>query len=150
MRELFDRLQEPEPGLAVRIGSLFEKTAFDQRLQQIEFRVADRLHCVEAAAVDEHGQASKQASLVLVEQVVAPGDRRSEGLLALLEITSAAGQHAQPLVQAAEQGLRREHNDSRGRELEREREPIDASADLCNRCDVVSCRREVRLRGACT
>ena len=98
MRELFDRLQEPEPRLAIRIGSLFEKTAFDQRLQKIDVRVADPLHGVEAAAVDEHGQAGEQAPLVLVEQVVAPGDRRSEGLLALLEITSAAGQEAQALV----------------------------------------------------
>ena len=65
-----------------------------------------------------------------VEQVVAPLDRRAQRPLALGQVAGAAGEQRQPLVEPLEELLGRERLDARGGELEREREVVEAAADL--------------------
>ena len=68
--------------------------------------------------------------LPLAQQVVAPGDRGPQRVLALVGVLRAAGQQRQPLVEPAQQRLGRERPHPRRRELDRERQAVEPGADL--------------------
>src|SRR5262249_41025439 len=85
---LADRLQHPEARLGIR-ADLLQQALRDQRAHAVEYvdaeravRVADVLGSLEGAAADEDRETPEQRLLLGVEQVVAPGDRASERLLA--------------------------------------------------------------------
>ena len=68
------------------------------------FGVAHGLGRVEAGAVDKDCQPAKQQLIWCLEQVVAPLDGVSQGLVALVRIPRAACEHCEALAQPAEQG----------------------------------------------
>ena len=72
---------------------------------------------------------ANSASLRVVEQVVAPGERGAERLLARVGV-AAAGEQVEPRAQALEQLLGRKHAHTSRRQLEREREVVELRADL--------------------
>ena len=78
---------------AARLGD--DEALIDQRLDLIQRRARDGLGVIERERSAEHGQASKGHLLGLVEQVVAPGDRRPQRPLALGQVMGAARQHRQ-------------------------------------------------------
>ena len=97
-----DRLQHREARLAVRAVLLPQQALVDQRRDAVEdvqaevaIRVADRLGRLERAASDEDREATEEALLLIVEQVVAPGDRVAERPLTLGQVAGAAGQQRQ-------------------------------------------------------
>jgi len=101
-RVLPDRLQHPEP-----IFLPAQQALVDERLERVQVRFADVLCGLEGAAAAEDRAALEQEPLVLVEEVVAPPDRRPQRLLA--GVDSAAGlQQVEPLREPVEQLLRRE------------------------------------------
>jgi hypothetical protein len=92
--------------------------------------VADLLGSLERASASEDGQASEEPLLLVQEEVVAPLDRRPQRALALGRIAGATGQERQALVEALEHLGRGHRLYACSRELERERQIVEAGADL--------------------
>ena len=143
-----DRLEHREARLAVGLFLLAEHVAVDQRREarQEVVAAADGLGGVERAAAVEDGEAREERLLVGAEQVVAPVDRRAERLLARGQVAWAAGEEVEALLEPGEQRLRREQLRAGGGELDREREAVEADADLGDRGRVRVRDGEVRLR----
>lgn len=93
-------------------------------------RRAHRLRCIHRAASDADGEAAEEAAFGRVEQVVAPGDRVAERALALRQVAGSAGQQREAALQAGEHRLRSQQLDPRGCQLDRQREAVQASADV--------------------
>ena len=108
---------------------------------------ADGLGRGERAAAGEDGEAREERLLVGAEQVVAPVDRRAERLLAGGQVARAAGEEVEALLEPGEQRLGREQLRTRGGELDRERQAVEADADLGDRRRVRVRDREVGLHG---
>ena len=129
-RELADRLQHPVP-IASRRLAVADEALVDQRLQRVGVRRAHGLGRFVRAAAHEHRKPSEQLPLFPSEEVVRPADRRVQGLLARVDVAPAPELDAVP--EPFEQLLRREDRDACGRELEREREVVEARAELHDR-----------------
>jgi hypothetical protein len=67
--------------------------------------------------------------LWLVEQRVAPVDRRGERALPQRQVAGAAGQERQALAEPVENRLERQHARPGGGELDRQRQPVDLTRD---------------------
>ena len=80
----------------------------------------------------EHGQDLEQRPLVVVEQLVAPGDRGAERPLAVGQVARSAPKDIESSSEAVAQLRRREQAKPRGRELDRERQPVESRADLAD------------------
>jgi hypothetical protein len=101
----------------------------DERLQRVEVGAAHRLRGRECASAGENSEPSEQLLLAGVEQFVRPLDRGPQGGLAGLCIATAT-QNVELLAEALQQLRRRHHHNARSRELERERQVIEARADV--------------------
>ena len=75
-REFADRLEHPVALLAEPPGAAAEEALVEQGGERVEIGIADRLRGLERATAAEHAKPREQPPLVLVEQVVRPGDRR--------------------------------------------------------------------------
>ena len=92
-------------------------------------RPAHRLGGGEGEAAAEHTELAEQELGLGVEQVVAPADRRAQGLLALRRVARTRAQEIQPAAEAVEDLGGGEDLDAGGRELDRQRQAIEAVAD---------------------
>ena len=133
---LADRLEHPEPGLTALAGRLPEEALVDERSQSVEdvhfervVEVADGLGIVDRATADEHAQSREQRSLLGSQEVEAPVDRPTEGSLSFREVPSAARQRREAPVEAGEDRVGGEELDPGGRQLDRQRQPVEACAD---------------------
>src|SRR5919197_1511689 len=90
-RELADRLQHPIARTEFGVTSA-QQALVEQRLQRVGVGLADRLGGRVRAAADEYCQPAEEPALLLLEQVVRPGDGGPEGLLARLGVSSALEQ----------------------------------------------------------
>src|SRR6185369_16193238 len=135
-RELADRLQH-----AVTRGGLVQRqdeheALADQRadrldrIEVVRTTLDEYLRRLEGESAGEHAELAKQALLDRLHQVIAPGDRRAQRLLPFGQVPRAAGQQRQAVLQPREQARRREHRQAGGRELERQRQPVQAAAYL--------------------
>ena len=113
-RELADRLEHPEALVLVRVGAAADEALVEQRRERVEVRVTDRFGRVEGAAAAEDCEPGEELLLVVVEEVVAPGDRRAQRGVALLGVAAALEQ-VEPLRDALEQLLGAEELDPRRR-----------------------------------
>ena len=104
----------------------------------------DLLRGLVGAAAGEDGEASEELLLFFGEEVVRPLDRRAQGLLARIGVALALEQ-VETLREPLEQLLRAEERGAGSGELERERELVEAEAELGHRLG----RRERRIDGAC-
>ena len=109
-------------------------------------RVADLLGRLEDPAAAEDAEPDEQALFLVVEQLVAPLDRRPQRLLALGQVAPAGGEERQPVLQPAEQLVRLEHLHPGGRQLDRERQAVEAAADLGQPAVVAAEARQHGLR----
>ena len=105
-------------------------------------RAADRLGGLEVAAAGEDRQPIEQPPAAVVEQVVAPGDRAAQRLLAGRQVARAGGQDVELLLEPGEDRLGRQELDPRGGELDRERHAVQAGADRGDRRGVLVGDRE--------
>ena len=121
---LADRLEQPVP-----LARQAEEALLEQRLERVQVGVADELGCLEDAAVGEHGEPAKEPSLVVGEEVVRPGDRRPQRLLPRVRVAEAC-QQVEALAEPLEDLRRRERPRTRGGELDRERQVVEAPAEL--------------------
>ena len=154
-----DRLQQPEPRLAAA-GLLPDQAAVHQRAQRVDYlhglprirrgsgRVAaDGLHGSQVERARKHSETGQQRLPGRREQVEAPVQGASQGSLALWQITRAARQQPQPVVEPGQQRLRRQHPDPGSGKLDGQRQSVQPAADLRDGPGVVAGQLEVRSRG---
>ena len=107
----------------------------------------NRLGLRYGAAPAEHAEPTQQTALAGVEQLVAPADRRSQLLLARGQITGTVRQQLEWFVEPLEKLLGGQKLDPDRRQLNREWERVNRSADLGDDGRVVGCEAKVRARG---
>ena len=95
--------------------------------------LADLLRGREREAAAKTESRAKSSWTARIEQVVAPLDRRAQRALALGRVARAARQERESRVEALEEPLGSEELRPRGRELDREREAVEAAADRLDR-----------------
>ncbi len=81
-------------------------------------------------AACERTEVGQQAACGRLEQLVAPADRRAQGSLPFRKVASALGRELEPVVERLDQLGRRQVGRAGGDELDRERQPVEATADL--------------------
>ena len=91
----------------------------------------------------EDRQQLEQPLLGGVQQLVAPLDRRPERLLPLRQVAGAAAERLEAARQAVPQRLGREEVEAGGRELDRQRQPVEPAADVGHGGGVVVGQAEV-------
>ncbi len=106
-------------------------------------RRADRLGRLQVEAADEDAQPREQPPLGWSQQVIAPGQRRPQRLLAGRQIAPTGRQHRQSLREPGQQLGRGEQIDAGGRQLDRQRQAVQPGADTGDRRDVVGRQREI-------
>ena len=97
----------------------------------------DRLGGIEVEATQEHGQPAEQDALGVGEKSVRPIHRGAQGLLSAHRNARATGQQAEAVMQTVDDLRQRQGAHSRRRELDRQRHPVQAPADLCHRAGIV-------------
>ena len=75
-----------------RVGPAPDEALVEERRERVEVGVADRLGVRERAAAAEDREPGEEPLLVVVEQVVAPGDRGAQRGMALVGVTAALEQ----------------------------------------------------------
>ncbi|WP_434096172.1 hypothetical protein [Streptosporangium roseum] len=145
-----DRFEQPVPG-AVRAVHGGDQRAVHQADQQIEhvggvqiLTGTDRLGRFQGAPVGVDGQPAQHDALGLGEQLPAPVDHRPQGLLPGRGTPLAGGQQAETVVQPLGQPARAQRPDPGGRQLQREGEAVEPSADRRDRGGVVRVEDEAR------
>ena len=145
---LADRLEHREARLAVGVVGRDGEAAPYQGVERVEVAAADGLDRLEPRAAREHGEAGEEVLLLGLEQLVAPVDRGPQRLLACRSVGGAADEEGEPLVEALEDGLRRQQPDAGGCQLDRERQAVESGADRGDDLRRLGVDREARLDGA--
>ena len=151
-----DRLEHQDPrdlaALAVRGIELPDKALVDQRSEAVDRVQLDAGRCVKLCChrldrldrcPGEDRQDLEQTLLRRSEQLVAPLDRRPEGLLPLGQVARATAERLPAGGEPVPQRLGREEVEPRCRELDRQRQPVEAAADVGNGGGVVVGEPEV-------
>ena len=131
-RVVADRLEHDEPRAPVALPPP-QQAVVDQRCKHGEVGLADAFGGRHRAAADEHGELRESVLLALVQQVEAPLDRLRERRLACGCVARRVAEQLVLLVESFEQLAGVEHVDAGGRELERERQPVEPPADRGHR-----------------
>jgi hypothetical protein len=125
---LADGLKHPEARLLAGTDGALDQAAVDQYPEPLEHvasrqvsAAADGLGRFQRPATGEDGQAPEQRLLTRAEQVVAPGERLAQRLLALRQVGRPAGQQRESPVQSPQQGPRRQQPRPRRRQLDGQR-----------------------------
>ncbi len=124
VRELADRLQHPEAAVCEP-----DEALLDQRLQRVQVGAADGLGRFQGAAAGKDREAGEEPPLLLGEEVVAPGDRRPQGLLARFGIAAALEQ-IEPLRETLQDLGRGEQSRPGRSQLDRKRQVVQPAAQL--------------------
>ncbi len=106
------------------------------------------LRQVERPTTGEHGEPGEHAALVIGQQLMAPVDGTAKGPLAVGRVATAATK-VQAGVEAAGECDGRQQPHTCGRQLDREREPVQSSHDVGDGCRTVSVQPEARADQAC-
>ena len=91
---------------------------------------ADRLHCFQRETAGEDREAPEQLLFACLQQVVAPGNRVAQRLLALWQVSCPPAGQRQAVLQSCQQGSRGEQRENRRGQLECQWQPVQALADL--------------------
>ena len=140
-RERAQRLEQPVVLLAARSFVRDHEVLVDQPAHNVEhthrFDVAhrrrDHLGRLHRKGSGEDAEATEHDLLVLVQPVVAPFHRRGEGLLAREDGAGAAREEMEAIVELEGDALGGHLATTSGGELQRERDAIEAMADLRDR-----------------
>ena len=93
-RVLADGVEQPVARCPVLLLDHHERLV-DEAAEHLQLAVAHGLECGQVEAAGEGAEAPEQRALVVVEQVVAPVERRGERLLARERRAPAGGEHAE-------------------------------------------------------
>ena len=128
-----DRLEHPQPGWRERVLASHEQALGDQAVERVQSGGGDRLGRLDGRAAGEHREPREAALLVVAEQLVAPVDSGAQRLLARGCVARARARRAERGIEAVGDLGRRQQSAAGGRELDRQRQPVDAPADLRDR-----------------
>jgi hypothetical protein len=149
-RVIANRLQHRVARFSAGAFALDDQALVDKRSNHVEVGVAHGLRSWERPAADEDWQPGEEVAFAGVEEAVAPLDRRTQGLLPARPVAGAAGQEVQALIEPSEEFARRQHLHARRRELEREGETVEASADRPHHALVLRREPEIGPHGVRT
>ena len=107
---------------------------------------ADLLGRLEPERRRKDGEPAEERLLRLAQQLVAPLDHARERALSLGDHLRATAEQREAIGQALRDLLRRQRPEPRRRELEREREAVEALAHLCDRAECLLVELEVATR----
>ena len=113
-------------------------------------RSRHRLRRIEGPAAGKHRQSSEEGLLRRIEEIVTPGDRSPQRLLSLRAVPATSGEEREAAVETRQDRLRRQESHARRRQLDGEREAIQATTDGDDRFRVVFGQLEVALHRAGT
>ena len=131
-----DRLEHLQPGGRVRLPPAHEQALSDEVVERVEVGAGDRLGRLDRRAAREHGEAREARLLAVAQQLVAPVDGRAQRVVAGGRVASGGAGSAECHVQTfGDLGGRQQPAAGRG-ELDRQRQPVDAPADLRDRGSV--------------
>jgi hypothetical protein len=116
-----------------------------ERREHAAIPALGRLDGRHVEAVGEGRQPAQQRLLVGLQQVVAPIEGAAQRPLARGEVARADGVQPDRRVPARQHGRRGQHRHAGGRELDRQRQAIQAPADLGHRRDDVGRELEARV-----
>ena len=106
------------------------------------------LRRLQIRSAGEHGEPREGRLLAWRQQAMAPRERGAQGTLALGHVAHRRAQRIQAVGDEGRELRRRDEADSPGRQLDGERQAVNAAADLCDRGCVAGARREGRVLGA--
>jgi len=101
-----------------------------ERIKAVRITFEEGFDRFERESADEYPEPPEQALLGRSQQVIAPGDRRPQGLLPGGQVPRAAGQQRQPALEPCQQGRGRKHGQASACELDCQRQAVQAAADL--------------------
>ena len=114
-----------------------------QRVQRFDLVNTEEERCrLEIEPADEDRQLDPRSLLPGRKQLEAPLDRRAERALAGRSL-ARAGEQGEPLVEPFLELRERQHIEPRGRELDRQGNPVEAATDASDRGEVAVPRAEV-------
>ena len=142
-RELADGREHPE---APACPAPHEQALVHERGERLQIGREHAFDIGEIERAGEDREALEEIALVVVEQCVAPVDRRGERPVPLGCVLRAGAEEIETRSEAREQILRREQLRARGRELDRERQAVEPCAQLS---DLVRVRVDVDAEPAC-
>jgi hypothetical protein len=128
-RELPDRLEHREPPVHSP-----DQARLCEPGQVVDRRLADRLGRLQSPTARKRPEAGEDALLVRPQKVVAPGDRRLQGPLALRGIGRPTREKTESPIQASQDLRAREQARAGRSQLDGEGQIVDAAADLGDRC----------------
>ena len=106
----------------------------------------DRFRGGEVRAAGEHREPVQRLAFGVVEQVVGPVDRVAQRLVPLQRRAAAPGEQLEALIEPRDQILGGQRPHARRGQLDRERDPVEATTELRDRARVAIGEREVALR----
>ena len=110
----------------------------DRRRRRDTEGVEDELDRAERCPAGERGERPQAALVVGEQQVVAPADRRSERPTPFRLAAGRVVQHAEPVVESPSDVLHRQRPRACRGELDRQRQPIERTAQLVDRIVAVT------------
>ena len=152
-RVLTDRLQHPEPRVATGHWLGPKQIVVQERVHavgDIELAISgDGRATFKGEPADENGETCEERLLVHRQEVVAPSDRGAQRPMALGNIRTRLGlQKLEPAGRGDQDLARREQLDACRRELECERQSVEAHAECGDRLGVHLRERELGPRVA--
>jgi hypothetical protein len=125
-RVLADRLEHAHPGCAAARAFGDHEAVLDEALERAEdvldlLVAAHRFRRGDRPPAREDGESREERALGLVEELVAPLDRRRQRSLAIGEVRNASADDVQPPREPFQKRPRIEHAQPGGRQLDRQR-----------------------------
>ena len=154
LRILADRLEKPVARLSGAVVGDDERLV-DQLAEDVEH--VDGIECVadqdrfgrdDVATAGEDREPVEGVAFELAQQVVRPVDGAPERLLPFERGAAAAREELEALVEPVDKVVRCHRTHTCGRQLDRERDPVEPPAQLRDRVRVLGREREVVLRVA--
>ncbi len=149
-RERTGRLEQAIARLALPFGD--HQRLVDQLGEDVEhlplvdaFVARDPLRELQPEAARENAEPPEHRPLVVRQQSDAPLERRAQRLVPAQFHTRDASQHVEHLVEARLQADDAEQRDAGGGQLNRQRDAVEAAADVDHRLDVVRAEAEARV-----
>ena len=147
--ELPDRFQQGVAGAGVS-GRVGEEQALVEQggdpFQDVSSVVpSHRRGGFQGEASGEDRQRAKEALLLAVEEVVAPGDRRPHRAQPLRQVGRAATEQRQAAVEPGQQRLRREERQARRRQLDGQGQAIDPAHDAGDGDGILRAQVKIRI-----
>jgi hypothetical protein len=102
---------------------------------------------VQAERAREHAEGREQLTLRIGQEVMAPGERASQGAMAGRKVARAAGEEPQAVGQPCQHRVGGEDVDPRGGQLDGQRQPVQPVTDLLDRRAIALVQGEARQDG---